>query len=250
MTLIFPAPSENPPRKFSDVLASLTRGDRSHLTLRDMIEAFGERAFGAMLLLLALMALFPWPPGGKALFSVPIILISAEMVFQKSSVWLPRSLLDRKLSRATYARLLGAPLALPRWMRRRLMTGKRRGFRGWVNRNLAATPSKPNPLSVIRTAERLTRPRFPALSGHLAVSLIGVACILLAFMMALPVPFGDMLPGLAIALLGLGLTQRDGGFVLIGTAFAGASAVYMLLVWKTVAAIFTGLGSWFMHLLG
>ena len=46
--------------------------------------------FGAVILMLSLMALLPWPPGGKAVFSVPIILIAAEMALQRDKVWLPR----------------------------------------------------------------------------------------------------------------------------------------------------------------
>jgi hypothetical protein len=64
-------------------------------------------------------------------------------------------------------------------------------------------------------------------------------------MMALPVPFGDMLPGLAIAILSLGIVQRDGVFILIGAIGTAASGIYLMLVWKTVAAIGAGIVGWF-----
>jgi len=81
-----PPPDEG--RTFSDVLERLGQGQADKLSLREMVEAFGERGFGAVILMLALMALVPWPPGGKAVFSVPIILIAAELALQREKVWL------------------------------------------------------------------------------------------------------------------------------------------------------------------
>lgn len=220
------------------------KGADPRLTLREMVEAFGERGFGALLFLLALMALFPWPPGGKAVFSIPIILLSAEMALQRSRVWLPRTILDRSVPRQTYRRAMNAPLALPRWLRRRLLPAKKTGLTGWLRQKLAASPNSATTLSTIRATERLTRPRWPILTGDIADSLTGIACIALAIMMALPVPLGDMLPGLAIALLGLGIMQRDGLFVLLGAAMTAFSGIYLLLVWKTVVAIISGMADW------
>ncbi|WP_292051094.1 MULTISPECIES: exopolysaccharide biosynthesis protein [unclassified Brevundimonas] len=235
-------------RTFSNVLEGLGYGDDPQLTIREMVDAFGERGFGAMLLLLALMALFPWPPGGKAIFSVPIILISVEMAFQKSRLWLPPSIMRSSVQRATYRRLLNTPLAMPRWARKRFMAKGNGGSARWFRRRVGVTPRTQTPLSLLRTAERLTRPRWPLMTGDLADTFIGAACIFLAVMMALPVPFGDMLPGLAIAVLALGIVQRDGVFILIGAIGTAASAIYLVLVWKTVAAIATGLFGWFGNL--
>ena len=226
------------------MLEQLGHGLNPRLSLREMVEAFGERGFGALLFLLALMALFPWPPGGKAVFSVPIILLSAEMALQKSRVWLPRPILDRSVPRQTYRRAMNAPLALPRWLRRRLLPKKKTGFLGWLRKKLAASPRNATTLSVIRATERLTRPRWPFMTGEIADSLIGLACIMLAIMMALPVPLGDMLPGITIGLLGLGVMQRDGLFILIGAIGTAISGSYLVLVWATVVAIVSGIAGW------
>jgi hypothetical protein len=206
MTPVSPPPDES--RTFSDVLEGLGQGDSAKLSLREMVEAFGERGFGALLLLLALMALFPWPPGGKAVFSVPIILIAAELALQRDRVWLPRWLLKLSVSRDAYRS--AARSILPR----------------------------------LRKVERLTRPRWPALTGEIADVVVGVICILLALMMALPVPFGDALPGLTLALFALAVIQRDGVFVIAGLAGTAACAVYLTLVWTTVSAIVGGVAGW------
>ena len=245
MTRPLAIPPDDEKQTFSDVLERLGHDANPHLTLGELVDAFGERGFGALLLLLSLLALFPWPPGGKAIFSVPIILISAEMALQRSRVWLPRPILNRQISRPTYHRLLHAPISLPRWMRKRLLSSKRTGFRGWLNRKVAVRPDSATPLSLIRRAEKLTRPRYPVLTGEVADVLIGLSCIFLAVMMALPVPGGDMLPGFALVLFGLGVLQRDGLFILAGAAGTVASGIYLVFVWKAAAAILTGIADWF-----
>ncbi len=212
MTLVStPPPDEG--RTFSDVLERLgqdrpDQGESDKLSLREMVEAFGERGFGAVILMLALMALFPWPPGGKAVFSVPIILIAAELALQREKVWLPRWLLNLSVSRASYR--AAAEKILPR----------------------------------LRRVERLTKPRWPVLTGEAADVAIGVICILLAMMMALPVPFGDALPGLTLALFGLGIIQRDGAFILAGFFGTAVCGVYLALVWTTVVAVVGNIASW------
>ena len=244
MTLTEPLAIEDEDITFSEVLEQLGHGDNPRLTLREMVDAFGERGFGALLLLLALMALFPWPPGGKAVFSIPIILISAEMALQRTRVWLPGGILNRSVSRATYKRGLNASLVFPRWMRRRLMPHSRTGLKGWFRKSIASTPRDTTPLSIIRATERLTQPRWPFMTGEIADTLTGIACIALAIMMALPVPLGDALPGIAIVLLGLGIMQRDGLFILFGIGASIISGIYLMLVWKTVVAITLGTTHW------
>lgn len=207
MTLVS-APPPDEGRTFSDVLEQLGQGEAEKLSLREMIEAFGERGFGAVILMLALMALFPWPPGGKAVFSVPIILIAAELALQRDRVWLPRWLLKLSVSRAAYRTAVEKVL------------------------------------SRLRRVERLTRPRWPALTGEAADVGIGMICILLALMMALPVPFGDALPGLTLALFGLGIIQRDGAFILAGLFGTAVCGVYLALVWTTVVAVVSGVAHW------
>lgn len=207
MSLV-PLPPPDESRTFADVLEGLGMGETPKLSLREMVEAFGERGFGALILLLALMALFPWPPGGKAVFAVPIILLAAEMALQRDEVWLPRWLLDLSVSRPAY-RAATAKI-LPRLDR----------------------------------IERLTRPRWPALTGEIADVVVGLTCMLLAVMMALPVPLGDALPGLTLALFGLAVIQRDGLFIIVGFLGTAVCGIYLAVVWTTVTAIVSGAVHW------
>ncbi|MGV9006865.1 MAG: exopolysaccharide biosynthesis protein [Brevundimonas sp.] len=201
-------------RTLSEVIESLGYGDNPKLDLAEVVEGFGERAFGALMLMLALMSLLPWPPGGKAVFSVPIMLLSLELAVQRQTVWLPRWLLRVSVSREAYRKASGGRV-----------------------------------LRSIRAIERLSRPRLPILTGEVADVITGIVCFVLAIMLALPVPLGDMLPALTIAIFGLAITQRDGLAVLIGGIGTVICGVYVVLVWTTVIAIVSGVLNWFNHLI-
>jgi len=210
MSLIAPPPSL--PRTFSQVLEDLGHGENPTLTLDEVVEAFGDRGIGALILVLSLLALVPWPPGGKAVFAAPIILLSIELAVQRNEVWLPRWLLKASLGRGAYRK---------------------------------ATERLIRP---IRFVENLTRPRLTLFTGPISEVFIGLLCVLLAVMMALPIPFGDMLPGLALVFFALGVMQKDGVAVLLGGVGALISAGYLVLIWATVAEIAHHIAAWFARL--
>ncbi|MBN8552655.1 MAG: exopolysaccharide biosynthesis protein [Caulobacterales bacterium] len=203
-----------PSRRFSDVLLDLGRRPGERLTLDEMVDAFGERALGAVMILIAVISLLPWPPGGKVVFSLPLMIIASEVALQRQSLWLPDWLLRRSVSRAGYAAGLGRMIG------------------------------------VVRFIERLSRPRLAVLTGPMARLVIGLICLLLAIMLAFPVPFGDLLPALTIIILGFALMQRDGVATLIGLFGTMVCLGYLALVWRTVSHLF-GVGlAWVQGLAG
>lgn len=208
----FTLPSPEQSRTFSQVLEDLAEGEEPGLTLDEVVEAFGDRGIGALILVLSLMALIPWPPGGKAVFAAPIILLAVELAAQRNEVWLPRWLLKASLSRAAYRKALSKVI-------------------------------RP-----IRFVENLTRPRMSALTGKVSEILMGIACVLLALMMALPIPFGDMLPGLALVFFALGIMQKDGVAILIGAFWTVVSGAYLFLIWATVVQVVQHTAGWVANL--
>ncbi|WP_374694418.1 exopolysaccharide biosynthesis protein [Halomonas sp. SpR1] len=54
----------------------------------------------------------------------------------------------------------------------------------------------------------------------LAIRSIGIVIFIMAVLIALPVSFGNTLPGLAVLILSLGLAQRDGIAVAAGLGLA------------------------------
>lgn len=249
-----------PHRTFSEVLESLGRGDDPKLTLDEVVEAFGDRGLGALILVLTLMALLPWPPGGKAVFAVPIILLAVELAFQVNEVWLPRWALRASLPRTAYRKLITDPITAPGWLRKWVHTAEfrfgfsdaapRYGFAPWTRRLVRRRRRGASVVRALRRLEQLSRPRLPVLTGAIPEILMGTTCVILAVIMALPVPFGDMLPGLAMLFFALGVMQKDGVSVLIGAFWTAVTAAYLFLIWRTVAEIIQAVGGWIAHLFG
>ena len=84
--------------------------------------------------------------------------------------------------------------------------------------------------------ERLLAPRLGWLFGAWGDRVVGLVCTLLALVLILPIPLGNLLPALAIALMSLGLMQRDGIVLLLGYATAAVSAGVLVLSAHAVTA--------------
>jgi hypothetical protein len=56
--------------------------------------------------------------------------------------------------------------------------------------------------------------------GLRAVRPLGIVVLIMAVLVALPIPFGNLVPGLAVFLIALGLAQRDGAAVAAGLSLA------------------------------
>ena len=190
------------PRAFSTVLEELGEAGGPTLHVADMVQAFGHRGLGAVMLLIALINLFPWPPGGTTFVGFPLLLISLQLVVARQGVWLPRGILQVGLSRE--------------------------GYRKGLSRFLPA----------IRFAERLTRPRWGFLSNAGAKVLIGLVSFVLSCVLVLPVPGGNLLPAATMSLFALGLMQRDGVAILLGWLAAAASFGALVLAWSVIKAAF------------
>jgi hypothetical protein len=202
------AASDAPLTDAIDVLSSGCAGER--ISIDDLLSALGARCFAGLLFLFAAPNVLPTPPGVDLVTAVPLALLSLQLVSGARRPGLPDFLLRREISTERFA-MLGARLS---------------------------------PLT--RRAEFLLTRRLDVLSGLVARRLIGLVCLALTVMLALPVPFGNAAPGAAISLFALGMMARDGIAVLAGL---GATLVCVV--------IFAGFGyaavetmRWMLHLLG
>jgi hypothetical protein len=74
-------------------------------------------------------------------------------------------------------------------------------------------------------AERVLRPRVPAMSSYAAERAWGVVFAILAGIVSLPIPFGNQPPAIAMAIMSIGLIERDGLCIAIGLFIAVLSIV-------------------------
>jgi len=177
------------------------RGDAKDLSIAEVVEHLGRRAFGPLLLLAALPTLTPIStiPGVATVGAVIILLAAGQMAFGQERLWLPAWLSRRRISRSSI---------------KRVMT--------WVR-------------PIASFVDKLIRPRLTWLVQQPYLFAIAVACILLAFVM-FPlqlVPFTSGIPSFPVALFGLAMLARDGVLVIAGLVSAAvvlaASVAFLML---------------------
>jgi hypothetical protein len=190
--------------RISEILAAIASQKRKTVSVRDVLEAFGDRAFGALMFVFAAPVALPMPPGVSAILGAPLLFITSQLMFGRRTLWLPKALADRTMSRTDYAGLVDKLTPYLTWLERRL------------------------------------RPRMTFLYNPLLDGLTGFVCLVLAIIVFLPIPFGNMLPALAIAAFGLGIAERDGALGAIGGLVTAISlAVLALLSGAMIAAAAT-----------
>lgn len=187
-------------RSLSDVIEGFGEDERPSLTVGQMLEAFDSRAFGAMLLVFGALNTLPLPPGSSTILSLPILLLAPQVALGADAPWLPRRMVERPL--------------------------KRDDLRGLFRK---LTP-------LVKRMELITRPRLTWIFNPFGERMIGVVCTLLAMVLILPIPLGNVAPGATVAILALALLQRDGLLALLGYAMAAVSVGLLFVSAGVVAA--------------
>lgn len=70
-------------------------------------------------------------------------------------------------------------------------------------------------LPFIKQFEKLIRPRLSFLSSGFAIYFLAFEIILLSLILALPIPLGNMMPAIAIAIIALGVLENDGVLIIL-----------------------------------
>lgn len=195
-------------QRISTVLRELCADPDGRLTIGQIVDRFGRRAFGALLFIFSTPNLLPLPPGSSTVLGAPLVLLAPQVAAGVQAPWLPGFVDRREVSGADLNKAFGRMLK-------------------WVER-----------------IERVSQPRLPFLFGPIGDRLIGVVCTLLALVLILPIPFGNLLPAASVAVLSFALVQRDGVLALVGYALATVSALVLALMAGTVVQAVKHLLSW------
>ncbi|WP_430464170.1 exopolysaccharide biosynthesis protein [Tabrizicola sp.] len=194
--------------RLSQILPRLAEGDQPRLTVAELIERMQDRAHAALLVLFALPNTLPAIPGTSALTGIPLVYLSLQLTLGQKP-WLPAFIAKRSFPRESLASVLDQ--AKP-----------------WLLRS-----------------EGLLHPRLGQLTGPRAEKLVGILMLFMACMVVLPIPFGNMLPSLAIIFFALGLLEEDGLWVIAGAVMVVVNiVVFATLLWGLFkAAVFVFLGA-------
>jgi len=178
--------------------------------LGDLIDRLDERAFGLMLLLLALPCCLPFIYLLPQIVALPMLALAGQMAAGRAHPWLPKNLRDRSFSIDAFHAVLT----------------RSEKYVGWV--------------------ERLARPRLHFVTGHIGARFVGALLIIPTASILVPLPSTNTIPGIGVAIASLGLIERDGVLVIIGLAigfcwvallaFLGLEATSLIKDW--LAALF------------
>jgi hypothetical protein len=162
------------------------------ITLGDFLDPLGERAFGFLILILALPNFIPVPLGVGGVMGALIVLVGLQMLIGFEHPWLPGALRRRGLKRASLERFIGRLTPVLRWL------------------------------------ERLCRPRLEALTRHPAHRLSGFLLVLIGVALALPIPFTNFPFGFLLVVYAVALIERDGIALVIAWLASAAVAIVLL----------------------
>jgi len=198
-----PASSTSTPQQ-DDVSHNVTRllrrladdGGDAGLTLHEIRDRLDERAYGLLILLLSIPCLVPGLYGVPQVVGLIVILLAGQMLVGREEPWLPRWFLNLRCKGS--------------WLK--AMADFAETKLGWI--------------------DRLSRPRLRRFADGPGEKLAAVFMILATVTIVMPLT--NTIPSIALALLSVGLIQRDGLFVLAGCA--------VTTVWLTLlSALGTGL---------
>ncbi|WP_029356461.1 exopolysaccharide biosynthesis protein [Bosea sp. 117] len=166
----------------SELLAAITAAHSAErISLGELVHALRNRAFGLTVLLFGIPNCLPMPPGIPVICGVVLCLVGVQMAIGRDELWLPGWLARRTISHKVLDRMVNG--ALP-----------------WVQR-----------------FEAYSKPRHLLFANAAATRVVGGLVLLLGLLLMLPIPiFGNLPPGIAVCILGLGLVERDGIFIIAG----------------------------------
>jgi len=184
----------------SEILDQIGAGKARKVSVADILDAFGDRAFGALIFVFAAPLMLPMPPGASAILGAPLMFITAQWMLGRRTLWLPQALLDRTMSMSDF----------------RAVTTKMKPY--------------------LQRLERRMRPRLTFMYNRFGDRLLGAVCFALSIIVFLPIPFGNMLPSLAIAAFAIGAAERDGLAAIVGWIAAAVSVLVLAVLSKAIIA--------------
>lgn len=203
---------EAPQERLSRILRRLASRPEAEISMAQLVLVFGDRAFGAIMLIFGLLTTLALIPGSSALTATPIVLVAGQLALGRRVLWLPRGIARRTIRTDDLRRFIDQ--ALP----------------------------------YIRRAERIMAPRLGFIFGPVGDRLIGAFCLALGIVIFLPIPLGNFLPGIAVACLALALLRHDGLAAILGFLVALAGFALLIVVYGAailaVRHVWTDLFHW------
>ncbi|HEY9344555.1 MAG TPA: exopolysaccharide biosynthesis protein [Inquilinus sp.] len=163
-----------------------------------LLDGLGDRSFGLVMLLLALLGAMP---GASAIVAPLLVILAVQMMLGHAGPVFPRRIAERSVPTQVLARVLGR--AVP----------------------------------VLRAIEGFVHPRWPTPFGATKRG-VGLVVVLLGVLLLAPIPLSNVPPALAIALLAIAWLEEDGILLCIALAASALLlAIAAGAVWQTMGEL-------------
>jgi len=186
-------------------LAAELAGER--VSVGDLADRLAGRGVGILLLVFSLPLCIPNIPGISTLFGVLLMAPSLQMIFRRGAAWIPAFARNWTFDGKSLRRAL-------------VMCG-----------------------GILHKVDWLARRRLSPLTGETAMVLAGLQTLVMALVLLLPMPGANVIPGVAVALTGLAILQKDGLFMLLSTVVAILALAWVYFGGKYIFAF----GAWLYH---
>ena len=166
----------------SDLLLGLgAQIDADEIQIGQLIDVLRDRAFGFILLILALPCAVPFLYGIPQAVSVPLVFVAGQIAIGRHKLWMPEKVRARSFSREAFEDMAQKAAPYIRWF------------------------------------EKISKPRLIALTRGPIERVLGVLLLIFSASIAMPLPLTNTVPGIAVGIMALGFIQRDGFLIIIGT---------------------------------
>lgn len=182
------------------------------ISIREIIDAFGERAFGFVLILFSLPNCVPNVPGIAGIVGTPVLIFGIQMMLGHKRPWLPGFILRQTVSVSKFKRLID--IAEPK----------------------------------LQKLERLCRPRLTPLFGAFGDRIVGLFAFLVAVSVLIPFPGTNFPPSIALVIASIAVMEEDGYLLIAGYLIGLAGLAYTATVlgasYHLVMAAIANIPSW------
>ena len=166
------------------------QGDK--ITIGEFLDPLGERAFGFLLLILAIPNFIPVPIGVGGVMGALVIYVGAQMLLGFEHPWLLRSIRRHGMKRARVERFIARLTPLLRWL------------------------------------EHVCRPRLEALTRQPVHRISGFLLVVVGVALALPIPFTNYVFGVLLVVYAVALIERDGAALIVAWLASVAAAIALV----------------------
>lgn len=186
-------PNYSGPDSFARFLERILKyPDNANISVRELLGGLESRAFGIPLAALSAGELVPVPiPGFSLVISVPMAAIGAQMIADRERLYLPKSLLNRRISSRQVKRIVRSMLP------------------------------------AVRRIDRFSQSRASIVTGTAGRRLAGLAVFLLALLIALPIPGTNAPLAMIVFIMAMGLIRGDGLLIAAGLVLTVVATILM-----------------------